>query len=349
MEAFALRKIEKRDAAKKLELLEEIKSKKEVEEQVINLRRQLGYPEPPTAVYSLGRYQAAAIWWDIIPDDSVISWEIHRYRKNPGRVEENDWKYKGCDALRRAPRNQFLLEGLTNGYQYRFTIKAISDKGSSQESMPSNAVMIEPPLPSGWFRFYDDKSDKFFYANIKTRLTRWDRPEKDPYFLDETVLFNFETREIEFLRSLFDEDIAHFRHIYPSRFQDVMREVGEHVTNFRINRLMRTYGNVEGVKARLSTWIEFMNVMDDIKRRKISGIIPKPSIGISTFIARQFAAFQLKHNHKYENWTVHFNEFVERTYYLHLSTGTTQWTMPDEIRFYVNPKLMGQVLSICNC
>lgn len=77
-------------------------------------------------------------------------------------------------------------------------MKAVSGAQMGAESEPSNAVIPEEALPSGWFRVPvpDDMRDQlqhdnqaegmrrlYYYANIKTKQTSWERPETDPYFL----------------------------------------------------------------------------------------------------------------------------------------------------------------------
>ena len=75
----------------------------------------------------------------------------------------------------------------------------------SVESHLSNPVFIDSELPSGWFRFFDTKKQKFYYANLKTKKSSWTRPELDKYFLDESILFNFNDAEIEHCKDLFIE------------------------------------------------------------------------------------------------------------------------------------------------
>ena len=62
-------------------------------------------------------------------------------------------------------------------HEYKFGIKAISEAGVSNTMSPlSNAVMIEAALPAGWFRFYSDKKKRFYYANVRTKESSWERP-----------------------------------------------------------------------------------------------------------------------------------------------------------------------------
>ena len=105
--------------------------------------------------------------------------------------------------------------------------------------------MIEKDLPSGWFRFYDDNLGKQYYANIKTGQSSWQRPDLDPFFLDETVVLTFNKDEIRHLRHLFVEEYEHFRAVYRTRFADVLREVGERMSAFRVFKLFKGYSGGE--------------------------------------------------------------------------------------------------------
>lgn len=110
--------------------------------------------------------------------------------------------------------------------QYRFTVRSTSGLQVGPESAPSNACLVEHPLPSGWFRFRVPEAEleigatvypstatatekpinrMFYYANIKTKETSWSRPETGRYFLEEAIYMRFSQKEHVFLKSLFDE------------------------------------------------------------------------------------------------------------------------------------------------
>ena len=244
MEAFAAKKLEKKKLAEQQQKAQPTKGAAEErnEQKLRQLRTELGYPEAPDAVFALGKANCAAVWWLYSKSEhEIVGWEIHRYRKDKDQVMKGKWKYKGFTKVNLNKRKQYVVDDLTEGFQYRFTVKAINSKGSSNESSFSAPVVVETPLASGWFRFFDHNTDRFFYANLKTRQSRWDRPETDPYFLEESILFNFEVRELDHLRELFDEDINHFRHISMHQFHDILREVGERMSQGRIRKLFKTF------------------------------------------------------------------------------------------------------------
>ena len=120
------------------------------------------------------------------------------------------------------------------------------------------------------YRFFDKASKRHYYASVKQNASSWMRPELDPWFLDETVRLNFETREIEALKALFKEEIAHFKCVTVDQFLDICREIGEHCSKGWITQLFRGYANSE---VSLKTWRHFMEVVNHIKRYRTSGSI----------------------------------------------------------------------------
>jgi hypothetical protein len=116
----------------------------------LELNRTLGFADPPAQVFALGKDECAAVWWSVIEDESITSWEVHRYRKDKTKPHLDIWHYKGVTAFPHMMKNQTVVNNLANDYEYRFTVKSVNSKGSGVESMPSNPVMVEKPLPMGW-------------------------------------------------------------------------------------------------------------------------------------------------------------------------------------------------------
>ncbi len=116
-------------------------------------------------------------------------------------------------------------------------------------------------------------------------MSSWERPESDPWFLDEAILLNFEPREIDALKVLFTEDMAHFGHITVEQFLDVLREIGEHCSKGWITQLFRGYA---GTVHCLKNWTHFMEVINHIKKyRTGSGIVLNPFERIIAFFRRK--------------------------------------------------------------
>ena len=234
-----------------------------------------GFPDPPKQVFALGKDKCAAVWWpytvpewepptepqepehpegvieDLVASPRapvnpyhIISWQVHRYRKD--RNDPNGpWLYKGYTVFTNLVKTQVIIQDLANDFEYRFEVKATNAKGTGSESRPSNPVMVEAPLPSGWFRFYDAELHRHYYANVKIHKSRWDRPENDPYFLDEAIHFNFEDNEIQALYRLYAEDMAHFNCVTVSQFHDILREVGEMCSKSWLTKLFCGYDKNE--------------------------------------------------------------------------------------------------------
>lgn len=116
----------------------------------LELNRALGFPDPPAQVFALGKEECAAVWWSAANDETVIGWEVHRFRKDRSRPGADHWQHKGFVTFTDLLKNQVVINELCNEFEYRFTVKALNTKGTSMESEPSNPVMVEKPLPTGW-------------------------------------------------------------------------------------------------------------------------------------------------------------------------------------------------------
>lgn len=265
MEAFARRQLEKKQSQKLINLVVESPKKAfSTPEDIESFNISVGLPRRPKAIHALGKNESAAIWWEWTHSlEGILGWEILRYRKHARSPYDGEWQYKGSLVIKKPDQSRTIIDELSNDSYYRFTIKAINSKGSSSESEPSNEIIVEQPLPSGWFRFIDPHTQHFYFANLKTKQSSWLRPEVDPYFLDESIVLNFNKRELEFLKSLYIEDIHHFGKINAETFYDALHEVGDSVPKSRLLRYFRAYGNSEGEA--LVSWQEFMNVMNAVK------------------------------------------------------------------------------------
>jgi hypothetical protein len=118
------------------------------------------------------------------------------------------------------------------------------------------------------YRFLDRSSKRHYYANVRLGVSSWVRPEADPWFLDDTIVVNFDKREIEALKKLYKEEIAHFQRVTLDQFMDVLREVGERCTRGWIAQLFKGYA---GSDEELHSWTHFMEVVNHIKKYRTSG------------------------------------------------------------------------------
>jgi Ca2+-binding EF-hand superfamily protein len=252
MESFALRQIEKINKAKEEEAASLKKyvaeTGKMTEEQQEALNVSLGLPPKPPKPNSHGKNGAAAIWWDYPVSKRTLKeltgWKVVRYRRDP-MIPNSPWSNKGDFYTSTLDILQVQINDLTNEYEYRFAVAAKNDRGYGLESVMSDPVIVEAPLPPGWFRFWSEEHLLYYFANIKTRQSSWDRPERDPWFVAEGVKLNFTDRELAHMRSLFEEDIAHFGNISQQQFYDHLAEFGEIGNKKKIAKLYKTFATME--------------------------------------------------------------------------------------------------------
>lgn len=154
MEALAARQSQKQQAALSSSGRNNAavpSAKVQTPQERLELNRLLGLSDPPAQVFALGKDECAAVWWTMSNEDELITgWEVHRYRKDKSKPNEDAWHYKGYISYQTLIKNQTVIDKLSNDYEYRFTVKSINSKGVGLESSPSNAVMVEKPLPAGW-------------------------------------------------------------------------------------------------------------------------------------------------------------------------------------------------------
>jgi len=269
--------------------------------------------------------------------ETIIGWEVHRYRRTT-----KEWAYKGFKEFGPLQSYHVRLEQLTDESQYRFTVKARNRIGLSPESDPSNPIIIEQPLPAGWFRFYNEDQGRFYYANMKTRQSRWERPDMDPYFLEEWIMLNFDRKEIRHLRELYDEEMTHFDKVTVTRFIALLKECGEILKRRPVTGLFR---GLIGDDEKVTTWADFMTIVNHIKKRKTQPVIPTAPLGLVYFLSRRaVSAMMGDESKKFGPWTTKYNEMAEKEFYVNSETGEMRWDMPEEVRFYLPPKLEDKLL-----
>lgn len=184
--------------------------------------KKLKVPEHPITVHALGKDSCAQVWFDlpIDPDDNepsiITGWDIRRYRLNSNN---NTWEYKGSTII--TDKEQFgyvakrcyTISKLHNNNCYKFTVLGINQRGKGLESSYSNPVLVDSPLPCGWFRWYDADKEDYYYTNIRTNQSLWQRPELNSYFLDESIVCCFSKSELMHLTELYEEEIGHYTKI----------------------------------------------------------------------------------------------------------------------------------------
>jgi len=270
-----------------------------------------------------------------------INWEVRRYRRNNVNAP---WQFKGATFMGVLDKCQVIVEDLCNDNQYCFSVRARDHRGWGLESSKSNIVMVEAPLPAGWFRFFDENRHRFYYTNLKTKQSSYERPELDNWFLDELIVLNFSDIEIKHLRELYEEEIEHFKMVTLNQFMDCLREVGERLTKRTVQKLFRGYAYDS---EKLLKWEHFMLVMDHIKRKRMTTISDLASSDAALALSRQLAAAMMNGNDaKMGDWVIKFNATAAREYYYNNTTKQSRWDMPDEVRFFIPPKLEEKMMKI---
>eukprot|EP01034_Spumella_vulgaris_P026083 gene26082-32613_t len=302
-----------------------------------SLNRAFGFSDPPKHIHALGKDQTAAVWWDYTPPVSpepvegeekeaepvepdpnlATGWEVHRFRKDKSKPN-GDWLYKGFTSYGDLEKTQVVVDSLTNDFEYRFTVKTINSKGVGSESLPSNPVMVEAPLPA----------------------------ETDPYFPDESILLNFSEFELDALQALFDEDMAHFKCVSVTQFMDILREIGEKCRKGWIVQLYRGYVRNE---EELTTWTQFMTIMNHIKKHRIDQgeVLSRPLLNFFLwFTRRKMKTLMQPKACKMGDWRMEYSSLAGRNFYKNTVTGESYWSMPAQVKFYIPPKLEAKLLKV---
>jgi Ca2+-binding EF-hand superfamily protein len=357
MDALAELQLKKKKAKEKEQVAKqaEIEQKRACSTDSLEEQRRLnllfGFPEEPSGCFALGKEGlSAAVWWTytsiVTSLDDIIGWEVLRYRKdfNHSPNQPPVWQYKGSHHFPVLEKFQVIIPDLGDGYDYRFSVKAINQKGKSLESSFSNTILIETALPSGWFRFYDLQHHKPYYASIKSNRSSWKRPDLDPFFIDDAIFSNFENREFKQLKDLYVEDITHFSMINVEQFLDICSEIGEKYSKSYIQKLFFTFAN----DSKITEWKHFLEIVNHLKLLHLN----KQPVTSCTFCTVLLNRSKVKRilppdrNKLGENWEVEFNPFVGKLYYKNIITGSCYWYMPDEIKFYLPKLLEEKLLSI---
>jgi WW domain len=231
---------------------------------------------PDTNVFATARgNESAFVWWisedeDVLENgESILGWDILRYRQNPGVESSMEWGFKGKTFVEGGDRRSALVTGLAEGRLYRFSVKAIFDKKApGVESPMCDPLVVENPLPNGWIRLYDTESGRFYYSNWRSRVSKWVRPDLDTYFIDDGLGLIFSGHEISSLREKFEQLLQRYGIIDPKVFvSDVLSFVGEYSPESDVKALfMHFIRNAnDGTSLAVRTWYEFMLILHYFK------------------------------------------------------------------------------------
>lgn len=137
--------------------------------------------------------------------------------------------------------------------------------------------------------------------------------------------------------------MEHFTYIDCDQLISVLLEVGEKMPKSRVIKLVRGY--TQG-KDKITTWAQFMSIMNHIKVKKMTPTIIIP-LNPAMIVARQIASSLLNvDKEKMGDWKVEFSSIANRDYYLNTKTNETRWEMPDDIRFFIPSKLEDKLMTV---
>ena len=339
------------------------KGKKTMTASAILLRRERGFPDPPLHVSAVGGLRRAIVWWErplVNERFPITTIYVNRYRldqKKDGKGGK-EWVLKGHEKLEPDELDgslplQVAIDNLKEYSIYKFSVSTENNIGQSVESEFSNQVKIVTPCPEGWIE-YQLTDEKSFYANAKTKMVRWTRPEADPFFLPTELFMKFSRREIKKLKRVYSEyDWDESQKISVEEFREILPEIGElklveDEKKFKMVWKLTDkdeFGEIsfEAMVKILDWWKEWKKAQSGFcakyfcclciacwnrsYRRKISA---SSMIGLG---GKNSAGKKLG------DWQKFVHPMVQRPYYHNVKTKITTWEMPSEIKFYLPDKL----------
>eukprot|EP01041_Mallomonas_annulata_P004539 gene4539-9006_t len=302
------------------------------------------FPKPPDECFCSPRSGSAFVWWKAQNDCSTVTeWEIHRHRRDPGKSGE--WRTKGFTVHNHHSKiYRVLVEDLPNGFEYRFSVRARKNDDASNDSPFSNIIFVDAPLPTWWFRLYDNDEYAFYYLNIKTQETSWTRPEADKYFLEDCFESNFNNAELRHLRSIFDDELFHHNHIDPVRMQAILFVLGDNLKKYSIIHLFQAYARC---RDEVRTWQQFIAIIDHVKRlhqKSVTLSIVGNSRVFACCFCCQHIRLNKRANNTYGNWNREWDIISRRYYYSNKKTGELFWGVPEDVRTYLPPPVEEKLL-----
>lgn len=293
-----------------------------------------------------------------------------RYRQVPGLESHDEWHLKCKTTLNGSKLRSAMIADLASGCMYRFGVRAIYAKGApSIESRPSQPIMMEPSLPNGWMRMYDDENKFFYYANFRSKESQWTRPDLDEHFLDDSIRLMFSKKELNTLKELYGSLIVRFGNISTTTFKSfVLIKVGEWISESKLENLFANFTRRKGEASRhveLSKWHEFMSLIGYLKVQRVAAEAkswrkkhliralyqwankkktksladaPRGKHTASRIPSIFRGAANLFGGTDYGHWVEQFDYSMQRNYYVEKGTEKERWDVPYEVRVYLPPK-----------
>ena len=304
--------------------------------------------------------------------DYIVAWEIYRYRHMPGREGPDEWHLKCKTLIEGSNVRSAVINDLASGCMYRFSVRAMYKRAApSIASVPSEPILMEHSLPNGWIRSFDNVHTKlFYYSNIRTKESRWTRPDDDPFFIDDSIRLLFSRTEIDNLSALFKDLMRRFGSISTTTFKDhVCVHVGEFVTDGDLEGYFANFTRRKGEAARfieIKKWGDIMSILAYMKLVRVrfelkeyrqrhrlrawyASTFKKKPVSIadpprnkkasSSWLPSVFRhATNLLGGKDYGSWVEKYDTYLKRSYWVEKVTEVARWDIPYEVRTYLSPR-----------
>ena len=323
------------------------------------LRRQRGFPEPPSNVGAFGDDTKSTVWWNSPRENGppVTSYTLMRYRLDAGK-----WSFKGDrvyetddegDAVEGRLQVRVTVRDLPNDSDYRFRVIAHNEIGSSAPSGFSNPTTVDKPLPDGWIEVTVDKGTenrrrKRYYTNHKTKQTTWERPDSDPFFVDTELFLQFSDAEVSNMKEMFKlKDVDRSNAISPDEFALVLPELGEQLSGSDIGWLFFQANLDPRGELSFKQFVQIIQLLKSEKQerlpplervvKEISETIeylrrPKISKGNLRVLSNKEKEIEEVFGSK---WQKEMHPVLGKPYYINKETGETDWQTPPEIKYFL--------------
>ena len=273
--------------------------------------------------------------------------------ENPTNPE---WEYKGVqwfsmeDSDTGALPTQCVVDELKELSVYKFSVLYENKVGESIESDFSNEVKVVRPLPVGWIE-YDMDDGRSYYANSKTKMVRWDRPENDPFFIETDLFMKFTRREIKKIKRCYAEmDWDQSKAIGTEEWKGILAELGESKLCEDEKNFSWLWKSAEKDKFGEVDFRECVHMLDEWRRFQLAKrsfctryvcclfVSLRARMG-AVKVGQSAGMLGADEGLKLGDWVKCHHPLVNRSYYHNPKTSETTWEMPNEIRYFVNDKL----------
>lgn len=319
---------------------------------IADVKRAKGYPDPPVNVSAHGDTKGAAVWWTPPPERPGMSL-ITGYVLKKWRKQGDEWCLKGEIEFENDARCSQRVDDIKRLELYRFTVTSLNKVGRSIDSEPSNHVTAHEILPSGWSQHFDNTSNTFYYYNKKTDQRTWQRPEEDPYYIDTNLFLQFTMEEMTRFKELYTElDYDNSAAVSMDELTTILPRIGERLSDRDVEYLFFKCDEDESNEL---DYEEFVNMLLFLKqermkrvdcwkanRRRWKKFWAKKPIKLKK---KQVQNLEYTKDKKMGAWTKYWHPVVRRPYYFNVVSKETRWTMPDEIKYFLDREMAAALME----